>query len=105
MSENVFVKSGRVTDLVPSAGVSAATSTGSWMFKDAPKSAIQVVGTAACTVVFDVSNDGVNAVATSLATVVLAAAGSDGFTTDAPWKYIRARITANSGTVNVYMSV
>lgn len=103
MSENVFVKSGRVTDILPA--TTEATLTGSWYFKDAPKSAIQVVTTAAATVVFDVSNDGVNAVGTALGTVTLAAAGSDGFTTDAPWKYIRARVTANSGTVNVTQSV
>ena len=103
MSTNVFVKSGRVVDiLAPNA---SATLTGSWMFKDAPKSAIQVVATAAATVVFDVSNDGVNACATALGTVTLAGAGSDGFSTDAPWKYVRARITANSGTVNVLMCV
>jgi len=103
MSENVFVKSGRVTNLIPDG--TSTTLTGSWVYKDAPKSALQVVASAAATVVFDVSNDGVNAVATALGTVTLAAAGSDGFTTDAPWKYIRARITANSGTVNVTMSV
>ena len=103
MSENVFVKSGRVTNLIPDE--TSTTLTGNWMYKDAPKSAIQVVASAAATVVFDVSNDGSNAVATLLGTVTLAAAGSDGFTTDAPWKYIRARITANSGTVNVIMSV
>jgi len=103
MSENVFVKSGRVTNLVPDN--SELTFTGNWMYKDAPKSAIQVVSTAAATVVFDVSNDGANAVATALGTVTLAAAGSDGFTTDAPWKYIRARVTANTGAVSIYMSV
>ena len=104
MGTNVFVKSGRVVDLVsPTEG--ATTGTGAWRYKDAPKAAIQVVATAAATVVFDVSNDGVNAVATTLGTVTLAAAGSDGFTTDSPWKYVRARITANSGVVNVYMSV
>jgi len=98
MSQNVFVKSGRVTDiLAPNA---SATFTGDWMFKDAPKSTVQVVATAAATVIFEVSNDGLNAIATPLSTVTLAGAGSDGFTTDAPWKYIRARITANSGTVN-----
>jgi len=75
------------------------------MYKDAPKGAIQVVATAAATVEFEVSNDGTNAVATLLGTVTLAGAGSDGFTTDAPWKYIRAKVTANSGTVNVTMSV
>ena len=103
MSENVFVKSGRVTNLIPDE--TSTTLTGNWMYKDAPKSAIQVVATAAATVEFEVSNDGTNAIATLLGTVTLAAAGSDGFTTDAPWKYIRAKITANSGTVNVTMSV
>jgi len=99
MSTNVFVKSGRVIDILPA--TTAATLTGDWMFKDAPKTAIQVVATAAATVVFDVSNDGVNACATALGTVTLVADGSDGFVTDAPWKYVRARITANSGSVNV----
>lgn len=98
MSQNVFVKSGRVVDILPI--TSSATLTGDWYFKDAPKSAIQVVATAAATVVFDVSNDGINAIATTLGTVTLAAAGSDGFVTDAPWKYIRARVTSNSGAVN-----
>lgn len=103
MGTNVFVKSGRVTDIVSAS--SSGTSTGGWVYKDAPKSAVQVVATGAATVVFDVSNDGTNACATTLATVTLAAAGSDGFTTDAPWKYIRARITANAGLVSIYMSV
>jgi len=102
MSQNVFVKSGRVIDILAS---TAATVTGAWMFKDAPKSTIQVVATAAATVVIEVSNDGVNAVATALGTVTLAGAGSDGFTTDAPWKFIRARVTANAGTVNVLTCV
>ena len=102
MANNVFVKSGRVMDML---AATAGALTGNWIYKDAPKSAIQVVATAAATVVFDVSNDGVNAVATTLGTVTLVGAGSDGFTTDAPWKFIRARVTANSGTVNVTMSV
>lgn len=103
MSNNVFVKSGRVTNLVPDG--TTGTPTGAWLYKDAPKSAIQVVATAAATVVFDVSNNGVNACATTLGTITLGAAGSDGFTTDAPWKFIRARVTANSGAVSILMSV
>lgn len=103
MSENVFVKSGRVTNIVPD--TTAGTITGDWRYKDAPKAAFQVVATAAATVVFEVSNDGVNALATSMGTVTLAAAGSDGFTTDSPWKFVRARVTANAGTINVTMSV
>jgi len=101
MSSNVFVKSGRVSDLL----TTATTATGDWKYKDAPKSSFQVVATAAATVVFDVSNDGVNAVATALGTVTLAGAGSDGFTSDAPWKYVRARVTANSGTATINMCV
>ena len=104
MAENVFVKSGRVMDVVPAAGVSG-TPTGAWVFKDAPNASFQVVATAAATVVFEVSNDGINAVATALGTVTLAGAGSDGFATNAAWKYVRARITSNSGVVNVYMCV
>lgn len=103
MSSIVFVRSGRVLDIL--APTTEATVTGAWMFKDAPKSAIQVVATAAATVVIEASNDGVNTVATALGTVTLAGAGSDGFATDAPWKYIRARVTANSGTVSVITSI
>jgi hypothetical protein len=102
-STNVWIKSGSVKDIL--APTVAATLTGNWMYKDAPNTSFQVVATAAATVVFDVSNDGVNAVATALGTVTLAAAGSDGFVTSAPWKFVRARITANSGTVNVLMCV
>jgi hypothetical protein len=113
MNQNVFVKSGRVTDILPSTGTTT-TATGSWYWKDAPKSAIQasVVGTGAvsATIILEVSNDGVNAVSTALGTITLTGTTSvsDGFTTDAPWKYLRARITAVSGTgatVNVNMSV
>ena len=100
MSQNVFVKSGRVIDIL---ATTSGTPTGSWMFKDAPKSTIQVVSTGAATVIFEVSNDGVNTIATTLGTVTLAGAGSDGFTTDAPWKYIRARVTVNAANVSVFI--
>ena len=101
MSENVFIKSGYVRNILSDG--TTGTPTGAWMFKDAPNTAIQVVASAAATVVFDVSNDGINAVTTALGTVTLAAAGSDGFVTNAPWKYIRARVTANAGTLNITM--
>jgi hypothetical protein len=113
MSQNVFVKSGRVTDILPSAGTTT-TATGNWYYKDAPKAAIQAVvagtGAVTATIVVEVSNDGVNAISTALGTISLSGTttSSDGFTTDAPWKYVRARITALTGTgatVNMYMSV
>jgi len=111
MSQNVFVKSGRVIDLLKNA---TTTTTGPWMFKDAPKAAIQatVVGTGAvsATITFEVSNDATYAISTLLGTITLSGttSASDGFTTDAPWKYIRANVTAISGTsatVNVNQSV
>ena len=102
MSQNVYVRSGMVSDLL---ALSTGTPTGDWKFKDAPQTTVQAVASAAATIVIEVSNDGVNAVATPLGTITLAAAGSDGFTTSAPWKFIRARVTANAGNVNVLTCV
>lgn len=99
--ENVVVKSGKVSNVVT--GVTVA-GTGAWVYKDAPKTTLQatVTGTGAvtATVVIDCSNDGVNACSTPLGTISLSGttSASDGFTTDAPWKFIRARTTAISGT-------
>ncbi len=101
MSQNVFVKSGRVTDLLSGA---TTTVTGDWMFKDAPNTGIQATvtgtGSVAATVVIEVSNDGVNAVATPAGTIILSGttSSSDGFVMDAAWKFVRARISAISGT-------
>ena len=104
MSENVFVKSGRVLDLVN--GDTGATSniTGDWKFKDAPKAGIQAIvtgtGTVTATVTIQVSNDGVNPCATSAGVITLSGTSpqSDGFATDAAWKYIRAVISNVTGT-------
>ena len=98
---NVWVKSGKVHDLIQGA---TTTVTGDWKFKDAPKASIQATvsgtGAVSATVVIDVSNDGVNATATPAGTITLSGTTSysDGFVTDSPWKYIRAHITAISGT-------
>lgn len=108
---NVWVKSGKVMDLLQGA---TTTITGDWKFKDAPQASIQatVTGTGAVTgtVIIDVSNDGVNALSTSAGTITLSGTttASDGFVTASPWKYIRARITAISGTgatINVNIGV
>ena len=101
MSSNVFVKSGRVLGILKDA---TTVSTGAWMFKDAPQASYQVVlagtGAVTATVVVEVSNDGLVAVVTPLATVELTGTNlvCDGFTSDAPWKYVRARITVLTGT-------
>ncbi len=103
MSTNVFIKSGHAINLVPN--LSSGTFTGDWKFKDAPTTAIQVVSTGAATVVIEGSNDGTNAIATAIGTITLVGAGSDGAVyANTPWKYIRARVTTNAGTVNIIMS-
>lgn len=108
---NVNVKSGYVHNLM--SGVTTNT-TGSWVYKDSPYSAFQAVvegtGTVTATVDIEVSNDGVNAVDTVMGTITLSGttSHSDGFTSDAPWKYVRAvtsNVTGTNATVNVLMSV
>lgn len=110
---NVWVKSGKVMDLLPAAGVTT-TVTGDPRYKDSPFTTFQgtVVGTGAvtATIVIDCSNDGVNWCSTALGTITLSGttSSSDGFTTQAPWKFVRARVTAISGTgatINVLMGV
>lgn len=109
MGQNVWVKSGKVMDLLQNA---TTTVTGDWKYKDAPQATIQatVSGTGAvtATVIIDVSNDGVNAVATPAGTITLSGttSASDGFVTSSPWKYIRARVTSISGTnAAVYVNI
>lgn len=113
MSQNVWLKSGKVYNLFPEPGVTS-TSTGNGIYKDSPYATFQgtVSGTGAvtATIVLEVSNDNTYWVSTVLGTITLSGttSSSDGFTTSAPWKYVRARVTAISGTgatVQVYMSV
>lgn len=107
-----YSSSGEVKSLTPANAIT--TSTGSWVLKESPLSTFQatVVGTGAVssTVVIDCSNDGVYACATPLGTISLSGttSSSDGFTTNSPWKYVRYRITAISGTgatINVNFGV
>ena len=108
---NVWVKSGSVRDIM-----SGATSTGAGNahFKDSPYASFQatVSGTGAVTATVDieVSNDGTNWCDTAAGTITLSGTTSatDGFTTTSPWKYVRANVTAISGTgatVSVKMGV
>lgn len=103
MSENVFVKSGRVLDILPSAGTTTNT-TGSWYFKDAPNAGIQATvtgsGALTATITVQVSNDGVNPCATAAGVITLSGTGtqSDGFATNAAWKYVRVVVSNVTGT-------
>lgn len=113
---NVWIKSGTVRNLFPEPGVvSGGNLTGAWLYKDSPMSTFQanVVGTGAVSavVVIEYSNDGVNAVSTVGGTITLSGTttSSDGFTSNAPWKFVRARLTDNpsgtGATVQVWMGV
>lgn len=111
--QNVWVKSGKVMNLFPGSGVTS-TGAGNFVYKDAPKATFQAIvsgtGAVTATVTIEYSNDGVNACSTVGGTITLSGTTSstDGFTSDAPWKYVRANVTAVSGTgatVQVYMGV
>ncbi len=86
------------------AGITAAPTTGpTYQFvQRAPIRTFQakVVGTGAvtATVIIEVSNDGANF--DTMATITLSGTttDTDGFVSDASWLYVRARLTAISGT-------
>lgn len=110
MGQNVWVKSGTVRNLLGTGAT--GTGAGAWLYKDSPGATYQAVvtgtGAVTATVAIEMSNDGVTALETVAGTITLSGTttSSDGFTTDASWKYCRANITAISGTdatVQVYM--
>jgi len=113
MGNNVWVKSGTTRNMFAEPGATT-TSTSLVCYKDSPYTTFQATvlgtGTVTATIVIDVSNDGVYWVSTPMGTITLSStdSASDGFTSSAPWKYVRARITAISGTgatVQVCMGV
>lgn len=114
MSQNVWVKCGTVRNMLNDVTPPVGVVTGNWLYKDSPNTTFQAVvngtGAITATVVIQGSNDGVNAVATVLGTITLSGTtvASDGFTTNAPWKYVRAVVSAPTGTIAsilVYMGV
>lgn len=86
--------------------VNGATSTGTQnpIRKPAPATVFQVqitgTGAVSCTVLFEVSLDNVKWISPGMATVSLSGTNSatDGFASNAPWKFVRPNITAVSGT-------
>jgi hypothetical protein len=84
------------------------TTTGSdgWMKQDLAETGVTAqgntsAGAGAVTVVIEASDDGVNALATPIGTISLTlgtSAVADGFQMKARWNFIRARVTAISGT-------
>ena len=117
---NVWVKSGKVHNLTPAAGITTAAPTaGTPVYKDSPYAAIQGIvtgtGSVGATIAIQVSNEdatwaGTNSNWITIGTITLSGTttATDGFTTVAPWKYLRANVTAISGTnatVTVLMGV
>jgi len=109
----VRITCGTVCDMLGVAGTTT-TVTGTQIYKNSPAATFQAIvsgtGAVAATVVIDGSNDGTHWCATVLGTITLSGTttDNDGFTTTAPWKYVRARVTAISGTgatVTVLMGV
>ena len=110
---NVWLKCGKVYNLFTDAGVTS-TGAGNAVFKDSPAATFQAIvtgtGAVTATVNIEVSNDGSNWLSTALGTISLSGTttANDGFTSSAPWKYVRANLTAVSGTgatVKVLMGV
>ncbi len=109
---NVNLKSGYVHGLLVG---KTTTGAGDWKYKDSPHATFQAIitgtGAVTATVDIEVSNDGVNVVDTVAGSITLSGTTthSDGFTTQhSPWKYVRANVTAISGTgasVDVLMGV
>lgn len=86
----------------------AGNTTGNPIPKNSLNATVQLIATAAATVVIEVTNDPLTAIGTNsnwitLATVSTAGAGTDGFATNAAWNWIRARTTANAGVARIYM--
>ena len=82
----------------------AVTGAGSWIAVPTIPAAIQATvtdtATVTATIDIEVSNDGVNAVSTAPITISLSGAttDSDGGILNAPWKYVRANLSALTGT-------
>lgn len=92
---------------VLSTSVAAASSS---IYKESPLASFQLISAAAATCVIQGTNEEATGIGTNtnwvtLGTITLAAAGTDGFTTEAPWKYVRANVTVASATTSVLMGV
>lgn len=92
------------------ATITSTATTGNSVPKNSLNTSFQVIAGAAATVVIEVTNDedthkGTNSNWIILATVTIYSVGTDGFTTNAPWGWVRARVTSATGTVKVLMGV
>ena len=101
MSMNVWVKSGKIYNLLDA---KTATGAGTGIYKDAPLSTFQATGTTtsgagAATINIEVSNDQTNWLTLGTISLTLSTtSATDGFVANSPWKFVRGNVTAISGT-------
>jgi hypothetical protein len=82
-----------------------ASGSGPWLYKEGVFATFQAcidgtAGAQTATVTIECSNDGIHTCATVMGTISLTGtlSASDGFASTSAWKYIRANVTAISGT-------
>ena len=118
---NMFIKSGEQPRYFSFSGVNSTTAVAasSPIYKESPYSSFQAIvtgtGSVSATILIQVCNqedtfNGVKANWITMGTITLAGTttATDGFTTVAPWRYVRANVTARSGTgatVEIIMGV
>ena len=118
---DVFIKSGEQPRYFAFSGVNSATTTGasSPIYKESPYSSFQAIvngtGTVGATIAIQVTNEddtanGIKSNWITMSTITLSGTttATDGFTTIAPWRWVRCNVSAISGTgatVQVIMGV
>jgi hypothetical protein len=82
-----------------------ASGSGAWLYKEGVFATFQACidgtsGAQTATVTIECSNDGIHTCATVMGTITLTGtlSASDGFASTSAWKYVRANLTAISGT-------
>lgn len=86
----------KLLDAVTTTQTSSAAALGS--AKSTYQATVAGTGTVTATVIFEFSNDGVGWLAGETVTLSGTSSASGGGLNDAPWLYIRANLTAISGT-------
>lgn len=86
----------------------SAVSVGDWIYKETVFTTFQLISEDAAVCSIEATNDVNTAQGNAnntvlLGTITLAAAGSDGFTTDALWRWVRANVTAAVAPTSVLM--
>ena len=108
---DVFIKSGEQPRYFAFSGVTSTTATGasSPIYKESPYGSFQGIitgtGTVSATINVQVTNEdatanGANSNWITMGTITLSGTttATDGFTTIAPWRWVRVNVTAISGT-------